>query len=120
MFSVSPRGKNLITQGKDLTQYEEMTPQLDTRAEQPQLRQTLGGCGGSQVTQFGGGCGSSPASHLVALLAEHPWADGVAQTHSSASAACGLLCMGEMNSLPCRELRELSDAPPPPGEPLLR
>lgn len=115
---MSPRGKNLITQGKDLTQYEEITPQLDTRAEQPQLRQTLGGCGGSQVTQFGGG---SPASHLVALLAEHPWADGVAQTHSSASAACGLLCMGEMKTIsPAERLRELSDAPPPPGEPLLR
>lgn len=82
-FSVSPRGKNVITQGKDLTEYEEITPQLDTGAKQSQLRQTFAGCGGSKVSQLGGGYGKAPASPLVALLSEHPWADGVAQTHSS-------------------------------------
>lgn len=98
---MSPRCKNVITQGKDLTQYEEITPQLDIRAKQPQLRQTFAGCGGSKVSQFGGGCGKGPAFHLVALVAEHPWVVGVPQTHSTASAACGFLCHGrDEHSLP--------------------
>lgn len=104
MFSVSPGGKNVITQGKDLTQYEEITPQLGTGAKQPQLRQTFARCGGSKVSQFGGSCGKGPASHLVAPLAEHPWAGGVPQTHSGASAACGFLCRGrDEHNLPHRK-----------------
>lgn len=117
MFSVSPRCKNAITQGKDLTQYEEITPQLDTRAKQPRLKQTFAGCGGSKVSQFGGSCGKGPAFHL-ALTAEHPWIDGMAQTHSTASAACGFLCRGrDEHSLPHRKTE---GALLPLGEPLLR
>jgi len=38
MFSVSPRDENVMSQGKALTEYEGITPQLDTRAKQSWLR----------------------------------------------------------------------------------
>lgn len=70
MFSLSPRGENVMSQGKDLTKYEGITPQLDTRAKQFWLRRTFAGYGGSKASLLGDGCGKGPASHLLALLAE--------------------------------------------------
>lgn len=112
MFYVSPRGKKVITQGRDLTQYEEITPQLDTRAKQPQLRQTLADCGGSKVSQFGGSWGQGPASHLGLSCQSIPGQVGwhrLTAVPQQPMCSCGK----------AERLRECSGAPLPLGEPLL-
>lgn len=123
MSSLSPGGDNVITQGKDLTYYEGITPQLETRAKWSRLSQTFAGCGGSKVSLFvrwwlwQRSCLPSAGSAGRACLGR--WGGTASQHHRSS--LWGSCAMAEMNAASSAERwRERSDALLPLGEPLLR
>lgn len=121
MFSVSPRGKNAVTQGKDLTLYEEITPQLNTRAKQLQIRQTLAGCGGFQVSQFGVTVATVLPPIWWLSWQSIPGQMGWHRLTAVPQQPVGCCATEEMNTIsPTERLRECSDAPLPLGEPLLQ